>query len=288
MIKKFAIKKFFIFLIIQLLSSNNLTLTTLSAPDAKKIGMLIWENEASQRVDLLTFWSQHEPFPSLGIGHFIWFPQNKPAPYKEQFPLMCGYLKENGIKLPYWLNKAIYTGAPWATRQEFLQDKQKIHDLQILLSSTIDLQTNFIIKQFEQQIPSIIKAAPEIHKSKIIHNVQLMQSCPLGTYALVDYLNFKGSGLVSTEEKMGQAWGLLQVLLDMPENLNSDNVNKAFAISAAKILLRRIENSGPNYGTLRYLHGWMKRISTYANQDILKSILIEESKKLFLIYKFCY
>lgn len=267
------VKKIIIFVIIQLLLNSN-KIFPINQQDAKKIGMQIWQNEASRRTDLLTFWSKYESFPSLGIGHFIWFPENKPAPYREQFPLLCIYMKLNGIKLPEWLDKAIKIGAPWTCREEFLQDKEKTSDLQDLLSCTIDLQTNFIINQFEEQLPSIIKIAPDNQKDKITCNIQLMQSLPLGIYALVDYLNFKGSGLVASEEKMGQRWGLLQVLVDMPEHLNIENVNKAFTVSAAKMLLRLIQNSGPNYGPIKYLNGWIKRVNTYCDPEILKSIEI--------------
>ena len=96
-----------------------------------------------------------------------------------------------------------------------------------------------------------------------------MLSCPQGTYALVDYLNFKGNGLSQSEELKGQRWGLLQVLMDMPYNLTAENVNKAFAVSAAKVLLRRIENSAPDYTFIAYLEGWIKRVSTYANPGIV-------------------
>lgn len=62
---------------------------TLSTTDAEKIGLLIWQNEASQRVDLLTFWNPNESFPSLGIGHFIWHSAGTTIPYTEQFPALC-------------------------------------------------------------------------------------------------------------------------------------------------------------------------------------------------------
>jgi hypothetical protein len=241
----------------------------ISKKEAKNIGMLIWQNEASQRIDLLAVWNQYESFPSLGVGHFIWFPKNQRPKYSEQFPLLCGYLKQNGIALPHWLERALRTGAPWTCREQFLQDTIKLDELRNLLASTIDLQINFIIDQFKQQVPGILEAAPAKYKSKIMYNTNLMLSCPQGTYALVDYLNFKGNGLSQSEELKGQRWGLLQVLIDMPNNLNRGNVNKAFAISAAKVLLRRIENSGPDYTLIAYLDGWIKRVSTYANPDVL-------------------
>lgn len=281
-------KKLVTLLILNLIINFNTTLLSINSVDAKRIGMIIWENEGSCRIENLTFWSPYESFPSLGIGHFIWFPKGKKSTYKEQFPRLCEYFKKNGVYLPKWLNEAVKTGAPWTSRTEFLRDKQKIRDLQNLLSSTIDLQSRFIINQFEEQIPLIIKSCPEKHKTKINNNVQLMKQTLLGTYALIDYLNFKGSGTMKNEEKLNTGHGLLQVLLDMPNNLNLNNVNKAFAVSAAKILLRRIKNSNPNYDLIIYLGGWMRRVNSYSNENIFKNVFVQRSKKLFTIYNLCF
>ena len=59
------------------------------------------------------------------------------------------------------------------------------------------------------------------------------------------------------------------MLINMPDNLNISNVNKAFAVSAAKVLLKPIENSGPDYTLIAYIDGWIKRVSTYANPDVM-------------------
>lgn len=262
MIKKYYVVPLFLCVVITPLLPINKT-------EAKKIGMLVWNNEASQQIEKLAVWNKNETFPSLGIGHFIWFTKAERPKYTEQFPLLCAYLKEHGVKLPRWLDRALRTGAPWSCREQFLQDTVKLDELRDLLASTIDLQTNFIIEQLKQQLPGIIEAAPARYKNKITYNTKLMLSCPQGTYALVDYLNFKGNGLSQSEELKGQRWGLLQVLMDMPYNLTAENVNKAFAVSAAKVLLRRIENSAPDYTFIAYLEGWIKRVSTYANPGIV-------------------
>ena len=46
-------------------------------------------------------------------------------------------------------------------------------------------------------------------------NLRRVASSPQGCYALVDYVNFKGEGVLSTERYRGQGWGLLQVLEEM-------------------------------------------------------------------------
>lgn len=243
----------------------------MNADSAKKIGMQIWNNEASGRRDLLVFWNQYESFPSLGIGHCIWYPEGQTGKFTEQFPQLCFYLKENNIQLPDWLEQAILTGAPWPSRNDFLRDIEHIEELTQLLELTIDLQILFMVERLEQRLPLIIEAVPDEKKEQIIYNIELLKSSDLGLYALIDYLNSKGDGLNPLEESRGDRWGLLQVLLDMPDNLNQDNITKAFTVSAAKILLRLIQNSAPDYRRVKFLNGWMKRVSTYADQNIFKS-----------------
>ncbi|MEX0940209.1 MAG: hypothetical protein WDZ41_02525 [Candidatus Babeliales bacterium] len=260
-----TIKKIIFIFAIKLSLSN--TICPLNSEEAQKIGMLIWQNEASGRTDLLVFWNQHESFPSLGIGNCIWYPEGQEASYTQQFPALCDYLQKHDIQLPKWLEKAKLTGAPWKSRDEFLQDQRRTEELRLLLSSTIDLQTNFMIKRLDEQWPLILQVIPNEKKEQIEYFFQLMKTSPLGSYALIDYLNFKGSGLNPRESINEQGWGLLQVLLGIPSEATQENISQAFAVSAAKILLKRIENSAPEYPLIKFLHGWIKRVSTYTNPN---------------------
>ena len=252
--------------LITFLSSSSIH--SITAKDAHKIGMLVWKNEANQRVDLLVFWNEHEEFPSLGIGHYIWLPQSIDTRYTQKFPQLCNYLSQQGVELPQWLSQAITIGAPWASRAEFMKDYQRTGELRRLLHANIDLQIQFMLDQLAQQIPLIIQAVPRKQKKQVLRRIELLQATPLGTYALVDYLNFKGDGLNPKEESNGQRWGLLQVLLDMPNKLTKENVTQAFAVAAAKTLVTLIENSAPEYKRVKYLNNWIKRVSTYANEKL--------------------
>ena len=235
---------------------------------AKKIGLQIWQNETSKRAELLVSWNPHESFPSLGIAHCIWYPHGQTNVYTEQFPALCDYLQKNGVQLPAWLKKARHTGAPWASREELLQDNLRTDELRQLLKTTVDLQIYFMIDRLNQQFPRIMHAVPHNKRKQIRHYIHLMKSSTLGLYALLDYFNFKGDGLNPDEHACGDQWGLLQVLLDMPDGLNEDNVTKAFALSAAKILLQLTQNSAPDYRHLRFFKGWMQRVSTYADEKL--------------------
>src|ERR1700761_3682082 len=63
------------------------------------IGRKVWMNECDGTVTGLTSWNGGEAFPSLGIGHFIWYPAGKRGPYEESFPLLIAYLRDRQVKL---------------------------------------------------------------------------------------------------------------------------------------------------------------------------------------------
>ncbi len=239
--------------------------------DAKKIGMQIFKNETSMKLENLVFWNPSEPFPSLGIGHFIWHPHGKKGQFEHQFPLLCDYLQKQGVQLPKWLEECKATGAPWASREELLNDFRRVAELRTLLHTTIDLQTKFMIGRLDQKIPLIIKAAPAEKKALIGRYIRFLKSSTQGRYALVDYCNFKGDGLVSRENIRGKSWGLLQVLLDLPDNLTQEKITTAFTVSAARILLRRVKNSAPHYSIAKFLPGWIARVGTYSDPTLFKS-----------------
>jgi hypothetical protein len=263
------IKKEFIISIV--IVSNFVNLLAMSPEIMQKIGGQIWQNEASGREDLLVFWNEKESFPSLGIGHNIWFPEGHEIKYTQGFPLLCDYLKKSGIQWPPWVEDALPKGAPWKNREEFYQDQERITELRQLLVATIPLQTKFMYDHLIQKIPKLILEAPIAQREKITQHINLLLTSALGTYILVDYLNFKGDGLNQKEESNGQRWGLLSVLIGMPENLTPDNVNKAFIVSAAKKLLMLIEHSAPDYRRVAFLPGWMNRLSTYNKSSIFSS-----------------
>ena len=42
--------------------------------NVQELGQRIWKNECAGSVQGLVSWNEGEAFPSLGIGHFIWYP----------------------------------------------------------------------------------------------------------------------------------------------------------------------------------------------------------------------
>src|SRR5438046_508469 len=90
---------------------------SISSKEAAAIGRKIWQNESGGTIDGLTAWNAGEEFPSLGIGHFIWYPPGKKGPFEESFPKLIEFLRHEGVALPAFLTKT--ADAPWRTKAEF-------------------------------------------------------------------------------------------------------------------------------------------------------------------------
>ncbi|MDG1976339.1 MAG: hypothetical protein P8I39_07365, partial [Akkermansiaceae bacterium] len=58
----------------------------LTAAQKSSIGQKIWQNESAGKVTGLTHWNDGEEFPSLGIGHFIWYPGGFNGRWSETWP----------------------------------------------------------------------------------------------------------------------------------------------------------------------------------------------------------
>lgn len=234
----------------------------ISDAEADRIGRKIWRNECGGTKDGLTSWNKGEDFPSLGIGHFIWYPEGRRGPFKESFPELRDYLRAQGVKLPAWLANA--GACPWPDRLAFLADINgpRLSGLRDLLADTVGLQARFAALRLEKALPRMLASAPSGQREKIRANFYRVAAAPGGLYALMDYVNFKGEGTAPSERYKGKGWGLMQVLADMDEK---GSPTAAFARSADRVLARRVELSPPERGEKRWLPGWRNRVATYAD-----------------------
>lgn len=232
---------------------------TIPPRDASLIGNKIWKNECGGKKEHLICWNKGENFPSLGIGHFIWYPTGQSGPFEETFPSLLTFLKEKNITIPTWLIKN--SGCPWQSRDEFYENIQSdsMKTLRQFLWDTKDLQAIFIANRLEKSFMDILKACnQEDHKAINAAFLHLSQA-PEGLYALIDYLNFKGSGISLKERYKGEGWGLLQVLKQLPPNPSVSD----FVSSAKASLIKRVDNSPPEREEKRWLPGWINRLNTY-------------------------
>jgi hypothetical protein len=238
---------------------------TLTPAQAKAIGMKIWRNEAGGRKDLLTFWNKDEEFPSLGIGHFIWYPAGYHGPFTESFPPMLESLAAAGVSLPAWLRGA--PACPWPDRAAFYADFDgpRLKGLRDLLADTVDAQALFCARRLEDALPKLLAAAPPGERAALRRRFFAVAAAPNGVYALVDYVNFKGEGTNPSERYDGLGWGLLQALELSADAAPGQPSVEAFERGADAALTRRVAHAPParRDRETRWLPGWRARLKTY-------------------------
>lgn len=230
----------------------------LSDTQAMEIGRRIWKNECAGTVAGLTTWNKGEEFPSLGIAHFIWYPAGHRGPFEESWPGLARYLKENGQPVEKWM----LGPCPWDSRAAFQADLEgpRLTTLRRLLASTVPLQARYAAMRLERALPRMLAETPKPKRALVETNFRRVASSPLGFYALMDYVNFKGEGTNPSERYRGEGWGLLQVLETMPPE---GNPMAAFAKAADQVLTRRVANAPPARNEAKWLPGWRNRINTY-------------------------
>jgi hypothetical protein len=236
---------------------------SLSAGQKTLIGRKIWQNECAGSIDGLMTWNAGEEFPSIGIGHFIWYPAGFKGRFEESWPSFVVFARQRGAELPALAREA---HSPWSHKAEFQKDFKSMRStaLRTWLAGNVGLQTDFIIARSHAALGKILAAAPASEKSRIEANYRKVSTTSQGTYALIDYVNFKGEGTQVAERYKGQGWGLMQVLGGMKEAPAGAPAAREFAASAKRILSRRIANSPPARGENRWEDGWHNRCDTYA------------------------
>jgi hypothetical protein len=235
----------------------------LSPAQKASIGKKIWQNECAGTVNGLTTWNAGEEFPSLGIGHFIWYPAGFKGRFEESWPRFIEFARQRGTKPPA---VALERHSPWKSRAEFQRDFNgpRLTSLRRWLADNVAVQTDFIIARSQAALPKILTAAPPSERTRIQANYRKVATTPQGTYALIDYVNFKGDGTNPSERYQGRGWGLLQVLGEMRDVPAGPAAATEFAAAAKRVLSRRITNSPPGRGEKRWQEGWHNRCNTYA------------------------
>ena len=240
-------------------SSNALGLT---AAQKSSIGRKIWQNESGGQISGLTAWNDGEEFPSMGIGHFIWYPKGFNGRWTETWPEFARYATSRGLSVPA---VGLQPDCPWPNKASFTRDFNgpQLTGLRNWLAANISVQTEFIAYKSRAALPNIMKAAPAAQRARIQANYQKVATTPNGIYALVDYVNFKGDGTNPTEAYAGQGWGLMWVLLEMRDVPAGQAAAREFGAAAKRRLDLRIKNSPPARGESRWRAGWHNRCDSY-------------------------
>ena len=238
----------------------------ISKSELNAIGEKIFKNEAAGKKENLVYWNEGENFPSLGIGHFIWYKQGEPGIFEESFPQLVEFLKSKNVKLPKIMAENKYS--PWKDRQELINLKTKkipdtdIEELTNFLYENKDLQIMFIFKRLESSLEKMLAVSND--RENVRKQFYRVASSPNGLYPLIDYVNFKGEGTNPKERYNGQGWGLLQVLENMKGTETGKSALTEFSNSAKFVLQRRVNNSDPSKNERKWLQGWFNRCNTYA------------------------
>jgi len=245
------------------IADNARAAINLTPAETRRIGNRIWQNECGGTVAGLTSWNTGENFASLGIGHFIWYPKGVRGPFDESFPKLVEFANGREVKLPGILSPL--DGCPWNTRAEFNQAAQTpaMKELRAFLARTVDLQAEFLVHRLREALPKMLAESGASNQAQVEERFDRVARTAMGCYALVDYVNFKGEGVLATERYAGQGWGLLQVLEGMTQDSAGRAAVKSFADSAKTVLKNRVRNSPPQRNEARWLPGWLKRVETY-------------------------
>lgn len=247
-----------------LATGGGMAAINLSPAETRRIGNRIWQNECGGTLAGLTSWNSGENFASLGIGHFIWYPKGVRGPFEESFPKFVEFAAARDAKLPAILTAK--DGCPWKSRAEFYQAAQTppLKELRAFLAHTVDLQAEFLVNRLREALPKMLGESGAANGAQVQQCFDRVAGTAMGCYALVDYVNFKGEGVLATERYAGQGWGLLQVLQGMNQETRGREAVKSFAESAKTVLKNRVRNSPPERHEARWLPGWLKRVDTYA------------------------
>jgi len=228
------------------------------------LGDRIFANECSRNFSCLTSWNEGEDFPSLGIGHFIWYSSQQNERFEETFPNLLAFYKKHSYELPNWLETLESPDSPWQNREQFLADldSQRMRQLRNFLGSTTELQVMFIVERLHDTKADLFRGLEPSQQSSVESSFyQIANSqTPYGIYALIDYVNFKGTGIAPGERYQGEGWGLLQVLLELQGS--AANLND-FVTAASRVLERRVSNAPTQRAEQRWIEGWTNRLQTY-------------------------
>lgn len=234
----------------------------LTAAQKSLIGRKIWQNESAGKVEGLTAWNDGEEFPSMGIGHFIWYPKGFNGRWTETWPEFVNYAAQRGHTVPAVGQLA---DCPWPNKASFIKDfnGSALTGLRKWLAGNIAVQTEFIAYKSRAALPKIMQAAPAAQQARIKANYDKVATTTNGVYALVDYVNFKGDGTNPREAYAEQGWGLMWVLMEMRDVPSGQAAAREFGQAAKRRLDLRIKNSPKSRGETRWRAGWHNRCDSY-------------------------
>lgn len=249
------------------------TTPAISTQELQWIGQRIYANECASKPENLIHWNTGENFPSLGIGHFIWYSKNANERFIETFPAMVDFVGRYQAP-PEWLLALKPLDSPWRDKQSFenFKNTSEYQSLLKWLVVTQSYQAEFISQQLNVRFNAFFVANKTTFSTRETGQIKQlfsnMMNFKKGRFAIIDYANFKGIG-AKTEAYQGEQWGLISVLEDMllrhPEIYQRQDMQvlQEFVLSAKRRLQKRVNLSPQERGEERWLKGWFKRLDGY-------------------------
>lgn len=228
------------------------------------LGDRVFANECNREFACLTTWNEGEDFPSLGIGHFIWYQSGQSERFEETFPSLLAFYRQQGYELPTWIAALESPDAPWQSREQFIADRDspRMLELRKFLAATTEVQVMFIVNRLHESTTTLFSHVNQAQRNAVRESFYAIanEQVPFGMYALLDYVHFKGTGIAAGERYRGEGWGLLHVL----EELQGYEANlENFVAAASRTLERRVRNAPSERNEQRWLAGWNNRLRTY-------------------------
>lgn len=237
----------------------------MSREDVRTIAEKVFQNECSGKDECLMAWNDGEDFLSLGMGHFIWYPEGVAKAFEESFPEFLQYLKSGTMDIPAWLAVDPPPPCPWKSKEDFHREIQSAEALELrqLLLNTKTEQGYFIVQRFDRALPLMLHRTPSEMRERIRNQFYRVASSTAGIFAIIDYVNFKGYGTAGEERYQGKGWGLLQVLSGMNGEEMGKKALEEFVRVADTVLAERVKNAPENRKEEKWLPGWRNRLASY-------------------------
>jgi len=243
---------------------------TISREAAARVGRQVWINESEGREDGVTMWNAGEDFPSLGIGHFIWFKRGGHPVFEESFPKVVAFMRDRGLRPPKWLDTVPIPPCPWKSKAEFEREFRtaRMNELRAYLLASVPLQTEYLLARTQAAIPKMLDTLGDARdRDHLVSQLVRIAQSSRDLYPLIDYVNFKGEGISEKEAAFDapsgqkQGWGLKHALLEMRGATRGAPALAEFSRATKAVLDRRIRN---HPASSRWREGWHKRCDTYA------------------------
>ncbi len=217
--------------------------TDLSDDELLQIGMQIWQNQCSvwdapdtkitsSMKQGLTDWDDDSDVATIGMGQYLWYSSDATNRMQEDWPTVAQALQAKGYPIKQW----VLGECPWDTKEEFMAhfNGHKLTYLRKMLAKkpVIVEQTRCDAERLDAALPKILasvhvdtnltddqKTTLKAVITKHFNEVAMTQT-PVGLYALMDYVHFRGEGVLQTERIDGDiAWGLRQALTLMNDDV---------------------------------------------------------------------